>query len=1039
MALKPTGPVLARNPWGPQAGKLRFLYGCDAASGSEFANLGTLRDALFGGVNGAASAAPTWSSGGEGAFAALPTSRVAGLANASGADYWLPRGTLFVRMAYTVVGTAAAQFFNTSNTAANAYCGSFIRPANTTQLRARFNHDSTQNSYLFSGVNYAVPFSFAMCWGPRGARAWVNAATAAAEAGDPAAYTGPLKILNGQGAYLGGSSSGVAGIDLYIAALWSVELDDDEMDRLWSDPYLPLRPAPTARLAHYVNPWQGRVSANGATYRFCSARNLSGSVHVRIKRATTAAALDSAAAAATATIAAPDTHTDLVLSDCVPGQRYHWRAEESADGVTFAPLPGGSGVFTTDPGRGAATTIAALMGDGHLASGIMPPLTRGDDVLYEESAPPLEPSGSSSQRDSTFGAAMRDIRREACHLGFDLGDEIFFHGNASDSTGDDTDDARDRAEAYCAHVEELSSRCPLGFVEGNHDIARWWEADADNTRSILKQGTRRLRKMVCRPDNSDAAGNFDWREPLDTPRYTGGTFDAAYRARHVNDAEGLNTAAESYGYQDYGDVRFFHLSVCRFSDGGYSATAEDSVVRDNPGKFRLGETQWAWLEATLAATPHRVKVILLHQHLGGAYRTDEPGWYGWESGVLIGNDAYYVSRGVAQPSESLRLQACCERFRVWGVVSGHVHKYAVCSVRGVVYLSVPTVSAHNMSVNDDGWHNDNFESQFGTAESFGAVDRDGNAMPARGLIKHVNCMGWVKFTYAAGLVRLQLRNTARATGGIGTETRYTHPRLSIERFVGSGDLTKSGNAVTLPSAPGDVVTVIDASALTGTWWESAQNNRATGGRTAWVANTAYNLGDVRVPTSGAGGFVQHRCTTAGTSHATTEPVWPTVITDTIADGTAVWTAEPLELAAADDVNRSATDDSLDDRGVNPIALSAAAAASVQVAYTPCVMHDLSFATPTKGSAVLRIGTNGDTLISPAPSEFVTIERVRFAHSAGGLLRIRTGTAGAERARFTPGDYRNLSIRGALGERVTLSLPSEGAPEAIIDYTVRSVQ
>jgi len=57
-------------------------------------------------------------------------------------------------------------------------------------------------------------------------------------------------------------------------------------------------------------------------------------------------------------------------------------------------------------------------------------------------------------------------------------------------------------------------------------------------------------------------------------------------------------------------------------------------------------------------------------------------------------------------------------------------------------------------------------------------------------------------------------------------------------------------------------------------------------RTAWAANTAYVVGDIRVPTT-ANGY-QYRCTIAGTSHATTEPTWGTALGVTQTDGTVTW-------------------------------------------------------------------------------------------------------------------------------------------------------
>ena len=58
------------------------------------------------------------------------------------------------------------------------------------------------------------------------------------------------------------------------------------------------------------------------------------------------------------------------------------------------------------------------------------------------------------------------------------------------------------------------------------------------------------------------------------------------------------------------------------------------------------------------------------------------------------------------------------------------------------------------------------------------------------------------------------------------------------------------------------------------------------GATAWVASTAYALGDIVVPTTSNGFW--YECTTAGTS-AAGEPTWPTTEGDTVADNTATWT------------------------------------------------------------------------------------------------------------------------------------------------------
>ena len=77
--------------------------------------------------------------------------------------------------------------------------------------------------------------------------------------------------------------------------------------------------------------------------------------------------------------------------------------------------------------------------------------------------------------------------------------------------------------------------------------------------------------------------------------------------------------------------------------------------------------------------------------------------------------------------------------------------------------------------------------------------------------------------------------------------------------------------------------------------------------TAWAANTAYVVGDVRRPTTGNGHA--YICVVAGTSHATTEPTWPTVAHQTVVDNTVTWAevgASVTVLDAADPTWTGAT-------------------------------------------------------------------------------------------------------------------------------------
>lgn len=89
------------------------------------------------------------------------------------------------------------------------------------------------------------------------------------------------------------------------------------------------------------------------------------------------------------------------------------------------------------------------------------------------------------------------------------------------------------------------------------------------------------------------------------------------------------------------------------------------------------------------------------------------------------------------------------------------------------------------------------------------------------------------------------------------------------------------------------------------WVMPDQYKAAAGTVTAWVANTAYAVGDWLADDADLDFPLIFECTTAGTSDASTEPTWSGADSDgdAITDGTVVWTAreqqlpDDLELAA----------------------------------------------------------------------------------------------------------------------------------------------
>lgn len=65
----------------------------------------------------------------------------------------------------------------------------------------------------------------------------------------------------------------------------------------------------------------------------------------------------------------------------------------------------------------------------------------------------------------------------------------------------------------------------------------------------------------------------------------------------------------------------------------------------------------------------------------------------------------------------------------------------------------------------------------------------------------------------------------------------------------------------------------------------------------WTVATAYVVGDFVKATADAQPTLIFECTTAGTSHATTEPTWDTTPGNTTSDGTVTWTTRSAAMAS----------------------------------------------------------------------------------------------------------------------------------------------
>lgn len=145
----------------------------------------------------------------------------------------------------------------------------------------------------------------------------------------------------------------------------------------------------------------------------------------------------------------------------------------------------------------------------------------------------------------------------------------------------------------------------------------------------------------------------------------------------------------SYYAWHWGDALFVVLDPFWFSTG---------KVNQDPWGLTLGERQYRWLEATLAASAAPFKLVFVHDLVGGLDGQMRGGveaapFYEWGGRNGDGTPGFSARRaGWGQPIHALLV-----RYGVSAVFHGHDHLYARQALDGVVYQEVPQPSARNTS------------------------------------------------------------------------------------------------------------------------------------------------------------------------------------------------------------------------------------------------------------------------------------------------------------------------------------------------------
>ena len=87
-------------------------------------------------------------------------------------------------------------------------------------------------------------------------------------------------------------------------------------------------------------------------------------------------------------------------------------------------------------------------------------------------------------------------------------------------------------------------------------------------------------------------------------------------------------------------------------------------------------------------------------------------------------------------------------------------------------------------------------------------------------------------------------------------------------------------------------------------WMRLREQKVVPSAMTWVANKAYVENQYISPTTPNGH--RYKCTTAGVSHATDEPTWPTAIGGTVPDNTAIWTEDGVSVPYSNTFNATHT-------------------------------------------------------------------------------------------------------------------------------------
>jgi hypothetical protein len=327
----------------------------------------------------------------------------------------------------------------------------------------------------------------------------------------------------------------------------------------------------------------------------------------------------------------------LALDGLAPDTRYHYRLLFQP---SIAAPATGTNEYTFHTARPPGSTfIFTIQADSHLDE-------NSNLDLYRR----------------TLGNVLAD----APDFHVDLGDTFMAekHSEPLDATSPIAGDEATVAARYRyerANFGTLTHSVPLYLVNGNHEGEAGWLNDGTD-RNLAVWTTRARQRYFVNPVPDAFYGGDATEEP------------------HVG------RRASWYAWH-WGDALFIVV------DPFWNTRA---MVNRDPWVMTLGETQYRWLEATLAASEAKFKFVFIHNLVGGLDGQMRGGVEGtpyFEWGGRSMNGTFDFGR--TRPGWSLPIHQLLVRHGVTAVFHGHDHLYARQELDGIVYQEVPQPSTSN--------------------------------------------------------------------------------------------------------------------------------------------------------------------------------------------------------------------------------------------------------------------------------------------------------------------------------------------------------